>query len=52
VIIVNPDEKAASRIEAVAEPKIPCTWVPKRVQDWVEEDELTFPPSCPMWVIL
>jgi hypothetical protein len=39
VIIVNPEEEAARRIEAVVGPKIPCTWVPKRVQDWVEEDE-------------
>ena len=39
VIIVNPEQEAARRIEAVAGPKIRCTWVPKRVQDWVEEDE-------------
>jgi hypothetical protein len=36
VTIVNPDQDAARRIEAVAGPKIPCKWIPKRVQDWVE----------------
>jgi hypothetical protein len=35
VIIVNPDQEAARRIEAVAGPGIPSTWVPKRVQDWL-----------------
>jgi hypothetical protein len=36
VIIVNPDQDAARRIEAVAGPKVPCTWIPKRIQDWLE----------------
>jgi hypothetical protein len=36
VIIVNPDQDAAKRIESVAGPTIPCTWIPKRVQDWAE----------------
>lgn len=36
VTIVNPDQDAARRIEAVAGPKIPCTWIPKRIQDWAE----------------
>jgi hypothetical protein len=35
VIIVNPDQEAARRIEAVAGPKIPCNWVPKRIQEWL-----------------
>lgn len=35
VIIVNPDQDAARRIEAVAGPKISCTWIPKRIQDWL-----------------
>jgi hypothetical protein len=39
VIIVNPEQEAARRIEAVAGPQIPCTWVPKRVQEWVEQGE-------------
>jgi hypothetical protein len=34
VIIVNPDQDAARRIEAVAGPNIPCTWIPKRIDDW------------------
>jgi len=38
VIIVNPDQEAARRIEAVAGSQIPCTWVPRRVQDWIGED--------------
>jgi hypothetical protein len=32
VIIVNPEQDAARRIEAVAVPDIPCTWIPKRIQ--------------------
>lgn len=36
VIIVNPDQDAARRIESAAGPNIPCTWIPKRVQDWAE----------------
>jgi len=35
VIVVNPDQEAARRIEAVAGPDIPLTWVPKRIQDWL-----------------
>jgi len=35
VIIVNPDQDAARRIEAVAGPKIQCTWVPTPIQDWL-----------------
>jgi hypothetical protein len=35
VTIVDPDQDAARRIEAVAGPKTPCTWVPKRVEDWL-----------------
>ena len=38
VFIVNPDQEAARRIEAVAGPRIPCTWVPKRIQDWLENE--------------
>jgi hypothetical protein len=34
VIIVNPEQEAARRIEAVAGPKIKCEWVSKRVQEW------------------
>jgi hypothetical protein len=36
---VDPDQEAARRIEAVAGPSIRCSWFPKRIQDWVEEDE-------------
>lgn len=39
VTIVNPDQDAARRIEAVAGPQIPCNWVPKRIQDWIEDDD-------------
>jgi hypothetical protein len=35
VIIVNPDQGAARRIEAMAGPKVPCHWVPKRIQEWL-----------------
>lgn len=38
VIIVNPDQDAAKRIESVAGPDIACTWVPKRIQDWLDLD--------------
>jgi hypothetical protein len=38
VTIVNPDQDAARRIEAVAGPNIPCNWVPKRIQDWLEDE--------------
>ena len=36
VIIVNPDQEAARRIEAVAGPQVSCQWIPKRIQDWVQ----------------
>lgn len=36
VIIVNPDQDAARRIESVAGPEIPCQWVPKRIEDWLD----------------
>jgi hypothetical protein len=36
VIIVNPDQDAARRIEAVAGPKVRCKWIPQRVQDWLD----------------
>jgi hypothetical protein len=35
VVIVNPDQEAARRIESVAGPDIPCEWVPKRIQEWL-----------------
>ncbi|HKV43611.1 MAG TPA: hypothetical protein VJT32_02870, partial [bacterium] len=38
VIIVNPDQQAAQRIEAVAGPKVPCTWMPKAVKEWIRDD--------------
>lgn len=38
VIIVNPDQDAARRIESIAGPAIPCTWVPKRIEDWLDGD--------------
>jgi hypothetical protein len=38
VTIVNPDQDAARRIEAVAGPGILCNWVPKRIQDWLEDE--------------
>ena len=36
VTIVNPDQEAAKRIEAVAGPKIRCEWIPRRIGDWLE----------------
>ena len=39
VIIVNPEQDAARRIEAVAGPEIPCIWIPKRIQDWLEDQD-------------
>jgi hypothetical protein len=39
VVIVNPDRESAQRIEAVAGPHIRCSWVPKRIQDWVGNHE-------------
>ncbi len=37
VTVVNPDQDAARRIEAVAGPSVSCVWIPRRIQDWVEE---------------
>lgn len=37
VIIVNPDQDAAKRIESVAGPTIQCTWIPKNIEDWLGE---------------
>lgn len=37
VIIINPDQEAARRIECVAGPKITCSWVPKRIEKWLQE---------------
>jgi hypothetical protein len=39
VLIVDPDQEAARRIEAVAGQGIRCSWVPRIIQDWVEKDE-------------
>jgi hypothetical protein len=36
VIIVNPDQSAARRIESVAGPKISCRWVPTTVEGWLK----------------
>jgi hypothetical protein len=38
VIIVDPDQGAARRIEAVAGPKVACQWVPRRIQDWLQDN--------------
>jgi len=35
VTVVNPDQNAAKRIEAVAGPSVPFNWVPKQIQDWL-----------------
>jgi hypothetical protein len=43
VVIVNPDREAARRIESVAGPRIPCSWIRKTIKDWVEDDELDEP---------
>lgn len=37
VTIVNPDRDAALRIEAVAGTDIHCNWVPKKIEDWLED---------------
>lgn len=37
VIIVNPNQDAARRIEMTAGPKIRCTWIPKRIDNWLEQ---------------
>lgn len=34
--IVNPDQDAARRIEAAAGPGFSSTWIPKRIEDWIE----------------
>jgi hypothetical protein len=39
VLIVDPDQEAARRIEAVVGQGIRCSWVPRIIQDWVEKDE-------------
>jgi hypothetical protein len=39
VIIVNPEQDAARRIEAVAGPEIACTWFPKRIQEWLDQQD-------------
>ncbi|MGH7833515.1 MAG: hypothetical protein ACREQK_07710, partial [Candidatus Binatia bacterium] len=33
IIIVNPDQDAARRIESVAGPKFRCKWIPRRIRD-------------------
>ena len=38
VIIVNAHREAACRFEAVAGPKIPCTWIPTRIHDWLDHE--------------
>jgi hypothetical protein len=38
VTIVNPDQDAARRIEAVAGPDIKRIWVPKRIQEWLQDE--------------
>jgi hypothetical protein len=40
VIIVNPEQDAARRIEAVAGPEINCIWFPKRIQEWLDSQDL------------
>jgi hypothetical protein len=32
-------KKMAKRIESVAGPKIQCTWIPKKIEDWLEESD-------------
>jgi hypothetical protein len=39
VIIVNPEKAAAKRIADVVGPRINCTWIQKKIEDWVEDDE-------------
>ena len=38
VTIINPDQEAARRIEAVAGTRIPCKWIPKRIKDWLKRE--------------
>ena len=40
VMVVNPDQDAARRIEAVAGDRVPCSWVPKRIQDWIKDERV------------
>jgi hypothetical protein len=42
VLIVNPDQDAAKRIEAIAGPKITCNWIPQRIQDWFDSPSFSF----------
>jgi hypothetical protein len=37
IFIVNPDQGAARRIEAVAGPQLKCQWVYKKVEDWLAD---------------
>jgi hypothetical protein len=37
LVVVNPDQDAARRIEGVARPAVSCVWIPKRIEDWIEE---------------
>lgn len=37
VTIVNPDQEAARRIEAVAGPQVECNWIPSRIEEWVSQ---------------
>jgi hypothetical protein len=39
VIVVNPDEEAGKRIADVCGPRVKCTWVGKRIEEWVEGDK-------------
>jgi hypothetical protein len=39
VLIVNPDEAAAQRIKDVAGPQVRCSWIKKRIEEWVQNDE-------------
>jgi len=40
VVVVNPDQSAARRIEAVAGPQIKCSWIAQRVTDWIAKHAL------------
>jgi hypothetical protein len=35
ITIVNPDPQAAHRIKSVAGPKFRCTWIRKKIENWV-----------------
>lgn len=43
VTIINPDRDAALRIEAVAGTNIRCNWVPKKIEDWLEDGSQRHP---------